>query len=782
MLKHTIVFAICFGFAINSYSQKLTINGYVNDSTSGEHLPGASIYDLTNKSGTNSNFYGYYNLTVQKGEISIVTKVMGFQPDTLKLMILKDTTINIHLHPVNTQLEEVVVSSSRDEHLDISQTNKITLSKTDVEAMPRLAGEVDVVKAIQMLPGVKAGREGSSDYYVRGGGPDQNLILIDGVPIYHSSHALGFFSVFNTDAIKNIDLLKGGFPSRYGGRLSSVLDIQLKDGNQNRLRYEVSAGLISSKLLIEGPVKSENTTFLFAARRTYLDILAAIAQPKKSGRLNYNFYDLNGKLSHRFSARDKVYFSIYSGSDKFTSKPSSSQENKNERNSLNWGNVTSAMRYNHLFSNKLFSNLVLTYTNYKFKTESEYTNKQKDENYLLSYYSKIQDAGLKLDFDYLPSNDHFIRFGANTIFHEFSPNVTRLKKPNDQSDRIDTSFNGQPIKGLEYYIYAEDEWKLTERFQANLGFHLSGFLVQGKRYLSPQPRLSLNYQLSNNTSIRSSYALMTQYVHLLSNPGTGSPTDIWVPSSKKIKPQESWQTTIGLAKTLHNNRYELSIDGFYKNMTNVIEYAQGVNFLEEGLESNLLNEASTSWEEKIESGKGTSYGAEFFLRKKEGRLTGWAGYTLSWASRNFDAINSGRAYPFKYDSRHNISVTSSYKINKRIEVSANWVYYTGTPTTLPLTEYQYYSQNNSSSRSIDNVNVRNNFRMSDYHRLDAGIAFIKEKKLGQRSWNISIYNLYNRKNPYYISSSQTSRSGKTSVYQYSLLPIVPSVSYSYKLK
>ena len=773
---------LILGLTLNAFGQNITISGYVTEAQSGEHLAGASIFTLNGKSfGTSSNFYGYYNLRTSKREFSIICKMIGFYTDTINVRINRDTVINFKLQAYNKQLDEVIIRSDQSKNLDISQTNKTTISTTEVNAMPRLAGEVDLVKAIQMLPGVKAGREGSSDYYVRGGGAEQNLILMDGVPIYHSSHALGFFSVFNTDAIKSIELLKGGFPSRYGGRLSSVLDIQLKDGNQHKIRYEVSAGLISSKLLIEGPVKNKNTTFLLAARRTYLDILAAIAQPK-SGRINYHFYDLNAKLSHRFTEKDKIYFNVYSGSDKLSTNSSSHGEGSNtEKGSINWGNLTSALRYNHLFNPNLFSNLTLTYTNYRFKTENEYFNKQKTENYLLAYRSQIEDAGIKLDFDFLPSNNHFIRFGTNAVMHTFSPNVTRLKKADEDEGSIDTAFNNQAAKSLEYYVYAEDEIKFTEKLQANIGIHYSGFSVQSKSYTSLQPRLSINYLINKTIAIRGSYSLMNQYVHLLSNPGTGSPTDIWVPSTKNVKPQESWQSTIGLAKTLSGGKYELNVDGFYKRMYNVIEYALGVNFLEENSEGDLLNGASTSWEEKVEAGKGNGYGTEFFLRKKEGKLTGWAGYTLSWANREFAGINNGLAYPFKYDSRHNISLTTNYKINKRIELSANWVYYTGTPTTLPLTDYQYYSEGGS-TLSIKNVNARNNYRMNDYHRLDASISFIKHKKRGERSWNISLYNVYNRKNPYYITASSGSSSGKTTIFQHSLLPIVPSVSYSYKLK
>ncbi|MEO8796126.1 MAG: TonB-dependent receptor, partial [Daejeonella sp.] len=420
----------------------------------------------------------------------------------------------------------VTITDQTKRNLDISQINKVGLSPAEIKALPRFAGEVDVIKALQLMPGVRAGKEGSGDFHVRGGGPDQNLILLDGVPIYNSAHSLGLFSVFNADAIKSVELSKGGFPSRYGGRLSSVMDIRLKDGNNDHFRYDFSLGLISSRLLLEGPFKNENTTFMIGVRRTYLDLLASIAQGGSENKGNYNFYDLNAKISHRFNEKDRLYFSIYSGNDRLGTKYKSNDKLNLDRNSISWGNITSALRYNHLFNSKLFSNLTVTYTNYNFGINNNYSDKEQNSNYELNYSSKIDDAGFKTDFDYIPNNNHFIRFGSNAVSHNFRPNVTSLKVIDNGNSLADTAFNNNNIKAMEYFLYAEDEIKLSNRLQANAGLHFSGFYVQQKNYFSLQPRLSLNYILNESSAIRASYAQMNQYIHLLTTTGSGSPADI----------------------------------------------------------------------------------------------------------------------------------------------------------------------------------------------------------------------------------------------------------------
>ncbi|NEU08487.1 TonB-dependent receptor [Flavihumibacter sp. R14] len=764
--------------------QAVSISGYISDFHSGERLAGASVYSLNNKSGSSSNAYGYFRLAaVKAGTQQVVISMLGYRPDTLSLTIHKDTFIEVKLISKTASLAEVAITDFSKRNLHVSQMNKVGLSPAEIKSLPRFAGEVDVVKALQLLPGVKAGREGSSDFQVRGGGPDQNLILLDGVPIYNSSHTLGLFSVFNADAIKTVELSKGGFPSRYGGRLSSVLDIQLKDGNNDHFRFDVSAGLISSKLLLEGPLKNKNTTFMIGARRTYLDLINSIRQAGSGSSNNYNFYDLNAKISHRFSEKDRLYFSIYSGNDRLALKYANNNDLDKRNNSIAWGSVTSALRYNHLFNDALFGNLTLTYTNYQFKIDNQTLDKDDKTDYTLSYSSKIKDAGVKMDFDYIPSNNHFIRFGSNAVMHDFQPNVTSIKSMDDGDTLADTAYNRNVVKAFEYYLYAEDEIRISRKLQANVGLHFSGFHVQQKNYTSLQPRFSLNWMLTNNNAIRASYARMSQYIHLLSATDSGSPADIWVPSTNSIEPQNSWQSTIGFARVLENSRFEFNVDAFYKEMNHVIEYKQGATFLATDSEQGLIDEASQSFETKVIAGKGTAYGAEFLLRKKEGKSFGWVAYTLAWSNRNFEGINNNEVYPYSYDSRHNLSVVMNHHLSKRIRVSGTWVYSSGLPATVQLSSYGYYDENGI-KESLENVNVRNNVRMKSYHRLDLGISFVKQKKRGERSWNISVYNAYNRKNPYFIESGQqgAGANGKTKMYQYSLLPVIPSFSYSYSFR
>ena len=766
-------------FSQTTKAPAVKINGYLSDAASGERLGGASVYSLTDKAGTSSNSYGYFSLKLKSGSQKIVLNMLGYQPDTLNLSFIKDTLIQLRLVARTASLAEVTIIDQSKSNVNIGQVNKVGLTPAEIKALPRFAGEVDVIKALQFLPGVKAGKEGSSDMLVRGGGPDQNLILLDGVPIYNSSHSLGLFSVFNADAIKSVELSKGGFPSRYGGRLSSVLDIQLKDGNNDHFRYDFSLGLISSKLLLEGPLKNKNTTFMVGVRRTYLDAVAALAQGGNDSKGTYNFYDLNAKISHRFSDKDRLYFSIYSGNDILSNR--FNREGDKDYNAISWGNMTSALRYNHLFSSNLFSNITLTYTNYKFGVVNSSIDKDRRSEYKLDYSSKIGDAGLKMDFDYIPVNNHYIRFGANAVNHDFRPNVTSFKTIDNGMTLADTAFTSNNTRALEYFLYAEDEIRISDRLQANVGLHFSGFNVQQTNYTSLQPRISLNWMLTNNDAIRLSYSKMAQYIHLLTTSGTGSPADIWVPSTKNVLPQNSWQSTAGYAKTLFNGRYELNVDAFYKEMNHVIEYRQGASFLEEGSENGIISESSQSFEDKITAGRGTAYGSEFLLRKKEGKTAGWVAYTLSWSDRDFEGINSNEVYPYAYDSRHQLSLVLNHNLSKRIRLSGTWIYNSGLPATVPLTGYAFKGENGTVA-AIENVNVRNNFRMRSYNRLDLGISFVKQKKRGERSWNISVYNAYNRKNPYFIQAGEKTSTGKTELFQYSLLPVLPSFSYSYSFR
>ena len=771
--------------------QQISLSGYVRDITTGEALAGAVL--STGARGAVSNGYGFYSLPFPENEV-LQVRYLGYSPLEIKLPVSsRDTLIIFQLKPVNNEISEIQVLAEK--VTDLNQANRLMIRGAEAKQLPRLMGEADVVKALQLMPGVQAGREGSSDMHVRGGGPDQNLILLDGVPVYNVSHLLGTFSVFNPDAIKNVDLIKGGFPAPYGGRLSSVVDVQLKEGNNQQFSAEGAVGFISSKLLLEGPIKNEKTSYLIAARRTYLDVLAAAAAAMNGEKIsNYNFYDLNAKINHTFSPTDRLYLSVYGGQDKFSDKDEYAGFNQTEEQKfkMSWGNVTSALRWNHVFGPKLFSNLTLTQSSYSFGQDSEFNTTQSDlkTRKQTEYSSIIKDWGAKADFDFAANARHSVRFGSSYTYHNFSPEATTLR-----TDTLTlTSDSFSTIRAHEFYTYADDRLQLSERLQANLGLHFSGFSVNGAFYTSLQPRLALGYTSTKGISIRASYATMAQYLHLLSNTSTGTPTDIWVPATDKVKPQRSWQTTLGAAASLAQDKLELTSDLYYKEMKDIAEFKDGGDFIGDfmrsGPKTNFANFVAPPYETRITNGKGWSYGWETMLRKRQGRSTGWVAYTLAWSWRQLDSVNFNQKYPYTYDSRHSIALVANHQLNERWSMGGSWVYRTGFATTLPLTRYKALEDPTSyrpgadapTIETVDYLGERNNYRMPSYHRLDLSLTHTKKKKWGERSWNLSVYNAYNRKNPYYLYLSSTSSSSSTPrrLYQKSLFPVLPSVSYGFK--
>ena len=772
-----------------------TLNGYLTDDTSGEPLIGANVYELDQGRGAATNLYGFYSLTLPAGSHRIRFSSLGYQPDTLMLLLTQDTTVNLTLTPTTTQLRAVTVVG-RSISVEGPQMSALTLRPAEMERLPTLAGEVDLIKVAQLLPGVQSGNEGSSDLIVRGGGPDQNLILLDGVPVYNVGHLLGLVSVFNTDAVKQVDLIKGGFPARYGGRLSSVVDIRLKEGNTQERHGAGAIGLLSAKYLMEGPLgKQGNTSYLLAFRRTWLDLLAGLAQAvtSSSDRGQYNFFDLNAKINHRFSERDRLYLSAYAGRDGF----SASFEDEltgvtfQESSGINWGNITSALRWNHLFSPRLFANLTATYSQYAFAVDAssqEQTETQTVKG-TIAYASRIRDLGLQWDLDYAPTARHAIKAGLNTTFHRFQPSAIEFSQTNQDELQLDSAFNDAPLPALEGFVYIEDEMEVSDRLRFNLGVHASGFLVDNARYSSLQPRFSSSYQLSSSTSLKASYARMTQYLHLLTNANLGVPTDIWVPTTARVRPQQAWQVAAGSAHELGGN-LTVEVEAYYKEMQNVIDY-QEANSLWEDPDGFLL-ESGSDWEDKVVAGEGRSYGAEFLLRRTQGRLTGWVGYTLAKAERRFADIDQGAWFPSPYDRRHDLSLVASYQLFPRISVGSNFVYATGRPITLPIANYLPVDPYKSSSSNkshiatlIDYFGQRNNYRMPTYHRLDVSINFIKQKKWGERTWSLSVYNAYNRRNAYYwfVQGGTIQRNDRLSptrrLYQVSLFTIIPSISYRF---
>jgi len=791
-MKKTFTISACiFLFLANSLSylsaQKVTVSGYVKDANSGEPLIGANIYEGITLKGVITNTYGFYSLTLPAGQTKLVFSFVGYNTLFLdKLDLNTDTLINVSLGST-IELEGVEIKGSRIEsEVESSQMSMSTIPINTIKSLPVLLGEVDIIKTIQLLPGVQSGSEGSSGLYVRGGGPDQNLILLDGVPVYNVNHLFGFFSVFNADALNSISLVKGGFPARYGGRLSSVLDIRMKEGNSKEFRGEGAIGLIASKLTLEGPIKNEKTSFIISGRRTYIDLLNQLilnSEANSDGidklRAGYYFYDLNAKINHQFNNRNRLFLSAYLGNDKaYYYEKETYQDDFYENDFLlRWGNITSALRWNYVINNKLFSNTTVTYSRYKFLTGIEYASKDShfEERFDFEYSSGINDVAFKVDFDYMPNPNHYIRFGVSNIYHAFNPGINAFKLSiSDQgSDNIDTTFGNQKIYSNELDLYCEDDVIVNARIKANIGIHYSAFYVKKNYYHSIQPRFSSRFLINQKWSLKTAYSRMAQYIHLLSNSSIGLPTDLWLPVTDKIKPMNSEQFAIGTVYAL-NNKTSLSLEGFYKTMNNLIEYKEGASFLS----------TNDDWQDKIEQGKGWAYGIELLIDKKMGKTTGWIGYSLSWSERQFDNISFGERFPYKYDRRHDISIVINHKFNHKLDIGATWVFGTGNAVTLATEKYLPHISNGGYSYGyIEYFEKRNAFRMPSYHRLDIAINMHKVKRWGTRTWSLGVYNLYNRKNPFFLYYDNDFIFGGGServLKQVSLFPIIPSISYSFK--
>jgi len=763
-------------FHHNCLAQKqATLSGYVEDASTGEKLIGASIYNSNLSQGTSTNAYGFYSITLPPDSIKLIVRYIGYEPQFFTISLKENKMVNFKLKP-GTELKTVEIIAPKEENItERSQMSAIEIPISQIKNIPALLGEVDVLKALQLLPGVQSGGEGSSGFYVRGGGPDQNLILLDGAPVYNASHLFGFFSVFNADAINNIQLIKGGFPARYGGRLSSVLDINMKEGNTKKFHGEGSIGIVASRLTLEGPIIKDKTSFIISARRTYIDVLARPlikSQMQGNGYAGYYFYDVNAKINHKFSDKDRIYLSAYMGDDRFYFVEKSKSETINDKSQyrLGWGNITSSFRWNHVITPKIFSNVGFTYSKYKFYTTQaqETTENGNSSSMNLNYSSGIQDWSTKIDLDYIPNPNHFIKFGANHIYHTFNTGATQYKTTGENENNLDNETKNN-LYANEFAAYVEDDIKLTDALKINAGVHTSGFLVKNTFYPSVQPRISARYLLPNNWAVKASYATMAQYIHLLTNSGIGLPTDLWVPVTDKVKPQTAQQYATGVTKMLLNNQYEFTLEGYYKTMDHIIDFLEGANFMQ----------TNTDWQQKIEEGKGYAYGAELFLQRKEGKLTGWIGYTLSWTNRKFPTINSGKTYPYKYDRRHDFELVLNYDINERINVAGTWVYGTGNAISMPLATYSP-AEGVSPYGDFNYYGDKNNVRMPAYHRLDLGVSFKKKKRWGERSWTIGVYNAYSRMNPFYIYVDTKEGSHERVIKQGSLFPILPSISYNFK--
>jgi hypothetical protein len=783
--------AILFSLiCLSTYPQttiRHTVSGYVKEAVSGESMIGVNIYIPQYKTGTVTNNYGFYSLTLPAADtLNLVFSFVGYKSVNSSISLMKDYDLNIELTS-NIVLGEVTVTADRSERQSESvKMSTVKLQAAQIKAIPSLLGEKDVLKVIQLMPGVQKGTEGTSGIYVRGGGPDQNLIILDDAIVYNASHLFGFFSLFNGDAMKSVELTKGGFPARYGGRLSSVLDMNMKEGNKEEWHGEGGIGLISSRMTVEGPLVKDKSSILFSGRRTYADIiLRPILKAADEQNTGYFFYDLNAKVNYDFGRKNKLYLSGYFGKDKFYLKDI--EKDYIENTGFLWGNSTGTFRWNHLFNSKLFSNVSLVYSNYSFGIYDKYKVINEGKDYYAEYYSGIRDLSIKYDLDYLPDPKHWIKAGITSIYHRFNPHAfVEIDVPRAINTR-EFSYTD----GIESGLYLEDTWNPVRQLKINGGLRFSHFLADKKQYHFFEPRLSLALRLKSDYAVKASYASMNQYIHMISNTGISLPTDLWVPTTDRVRPQQSRQVALGLVKDITEPELALSIEGYYKKMNHVIGYKEGASFIDFDA---ATSGKTISWEDNVTSGQAWSYGAEFLVQKKDGRLTGWIGYTLSWTQMQFDSLNFGKKFYARYDRRHDISVVGVYKLNDHIILSGTWVYGTGNAVTLPLSEYiapahlqddqgrVYYPYHNLFGQSVKDYSQKNNFRMRAYHRLDFGIQFHKEKKWGERIWEISVYNLYCRMNPFFYYVQNNTINGKEYgvLSQVTLFPIIPSFTYSFK--
>ena len=791
--------------AIPVSAQKVTVSGYVTDAGSGERMIDATVYEKASFAGTTTNNYGFYSLPLTPGKSEIIVSYLGYDAIMLEVNLTRDTVMNFSLVMSASEIDAVTVTASgRQSKIESPQMSMIDVPIDKFLKLPVIFGEADVLRVIQLLPGVQSGTEGSTGIYVRGGGPDQNLFLLDGVPVYNASHLFGFMSVFNPDAVKSVQLYKGGFPARYGERLSSVVDIRMKEGNEKEFHGNFAIGLISSKLSLEGPIIKDKTSYIISARRTYYDVLAQPfiltlnddSNSKTTG--GYYFYDLNAKINHKFSEKSRLYLSSYLGRDRAYTRNSSTPDFYDENNDryeyrdsyeLGWGNIITSLRWNYLITNKLFSNTTLTYSKYDFDVTIESSSKnlttgEKSVDYF-RYFSGIEDLGAKIDFDYYPSASHTVKFGAGYTAHRFKPGVTTFRfDPMSEDEGIDTTFGDLKIRANEFILYAEDNFDITRRLKMNAGIRLSLFNVQDTSYFVFQPRVSLRYLATDDLSFKISYSKMAQFVHLLTTSAISLPTDLWLPVTRKFNPPISHQVAIGSSFRLPY-QLEMTVEAFYKTMDNLIEYKEGASFGGTG----------AGWEAKVEKGKGWAYGAEFMIEKNYGKLTGWIGYTLSWTERQFENLNFGRVFPAKYDRRHDISVALTHTFSERVDAGLVWVYGTGNAATLGIMEYppEDFMSGDHFYYPVTEYPSRNNYRTPSYHRLDLGVNLHKQKKRGMRTWSFSVYNVYSRQNPFFIywgteyySEPDPSNPGAMLYYskpvlkKVSIFPIIPSVSYSFK--
>lgn len=775
-------FLILFFFLhfFSQAQQKYSISGYVRDAATSEDLIGASVWEAKSKVGIMTNSYGYFSIEIPATNDTIILKASyaGYLDFSKKLLLNKNLQINILLDIDKGQQEiEAIEIISEDKFKDAIEKTQMSVNKLDyreIKTVPVLFGETDLIKVLQLKPGVQSGSEGTAGLYVRGGGPDQNLILLDEALVYNAAHLFGFFSIFNSDAIKNVELYKGDFPAQYGGRLSSVLDIKMREGNKNKFSGTGGIGLISSRLTLEGPIQKGKSSFIVSGRRTYFDLITRQINRANEGNSNFNpipdyyFYDLNVKANYEISDKDRIFVSGYFGRDVFKF----AGNNGNFNFDFDWGNATGTIRWNHIFNPKLFLNTTAIYSDYQYKIRNRFAS------FVFNIGSNIKDYSLKNDFDYLHSDKHHIRFGTQFTHHFFE--VARIRFASDDN-RV--NFNsGSGFEASEMGVYVNDDVKLTEQWRLNVGLRASGFLQKKTFYAGLEPRTAIRYKINDKTSVKASFAQMYQYVHLLSNSGATLPTDIWYPSNEVVKPQLSRQIAAGVSHLLKENKFLFTAEAYYKQMKNQIDFKDGAQlFLNDNLNGEFV------------FGRGWGYGVELYVEKKTGKLTGWIGYTLSWTKRQFAdssngnaPINFGRAFFPRYDRRHDLSVVLMYNLNEKWTFALNWVVGNNNWVTIPQGRFGVQGVNGANFTLGNDFGLRNNYQMPMYHRSDFNIIRKFKPRWGESDLTFSIYNLYNRRNAfviYYEPVEENATVGFTTQFrarQLALFPMIPTLTYNFK--
>lgn len=772
-LNYTFLFItlLVSGLASAQTAQKYTISGTIRDSASGEALIGVFVeVKETPTVGATTNDYGFYSLTLNEGTYTIIYDYLGYKTDSLKISFTHNIKHNVNLAQSGAALHEVSVHATKaNENVTSAQTGMVQLDVKEISKIPVFFGEKDILKTVELIPGVVSAGDGNSGFYVRGGAADQNLILLDEATVYNAYHLLGFFSVFNSDALKDVTLYKSGMPVEYGGRLASVEDVRMNDGNDQTYHVSGGIGLISSRLNFEGPIKKGKGSFLISGRRTYADLFLKLSTNSALRNSSLYFYDFNAKGNYTLGENDRIYLSGYFGKDVL---------GIDNLFGINWGNATATLRWNHLFGPKLFSNTSLIFSNYNYNVDIN------TEGINLGIESTIRDWNLKEEFEYFPNSKNKIIFGFSSTYHTIIPgNIVSLDS-NLKSTNIQTRY------AWENAVFASEEYKVSERLKFVAGVRVTSFSLLGpgtfytynsegltidsakyssgqfvKTYINPEPRFNATYMLNETSSIKASYDRNVQNMHLLSNSTSSNPTNLWIPSSNNVKPEIADQVSVGYYRNFMNNKYEFSIETYYKWMQNQIDYRDGAQLeLNENVESELLY------------GRGKSYGAEFFLKRKYGKLTGWIGYTLSNTELQIPGINNGDWYPATQDITNAIDVVAIYQLDEKWSFSATFVYNTGYPVTFPSGKYEV------DGNILYYYTSRNGYRMPDYDRMDVGATYkCKPHKHYQADWSFSIYNVYDRWNAYTITFQQNpNNSQETQAVLTSLFGIIPSISYDFK--